>query len=75
MFAQHYNNKCTKKLNCFQGGLALNKEQKKLMYNLSVIEDGIYQELMKLHNNEKANKENLSLYLKLLTEAIELNDK
>lgn len=45
------------------------------MYNLSVIEDGMYQELMKLHNNEKANKENLSLYLELLTEAIELNDK
>lgn len=43
------------------------------MCNLSVIEDGMYQELMKLHNNEKANKENLRLYLELLTEAIELN--
>lgn len=53
----------------------MSKEQKKLMYNLSLIEDGMYQELMKLHNNEKANKENLSLYLELLTEAIELNDK
>lgn len=49
--------------------------KQKMLYNMSTIEDGMYSCLMEIHNNRQANNENLELYLDMIKECIELNNK
>lgn len=49
--------------------------KQKMLYNMSIVEDGMYSCLMDIHNNRQANKENLELYSQMIKECIELNNK